>query len=64
VTLKVVDISGRVVRTVASGSMPAGPHSAEWDGTDENGNAVPAGIYLYRLEAPGQRADRKITVLH
>jgi hypothetical protein len=63
VTLKVVDVSGRVVRTLVSGSVPAGPHSVEWDGTDENGNDVAAGLYLYRLEAPGQRADRKLTVI-
>lgn len=61
VTLRVYDVAGRLVKTLADGMMPAGSHTAKWDGTDQGGARVAAGVYLYRLESPGERASRKIT---
>jgi hypothetical protein len=63
VSLKVYDVNGRAVRTLAEGTLPAGQHTAQWDGTDEAGNPVAAGVYLYRLETPGEVADHKLTVV-
>ncbi len=63
VTLRVFDVNGRVVKTLVDGAVSAGPHVAHWDATDQNGSPVAAGVYLYRLETPGERADRKITIV-
>ena len=37
------------LRTLATGPRASGEHVARWDGRDERGRAVAAGVYLYRL---------------
>jgi len=55
VGLSLSDPSGRVVRTLAFGRMlPAGVHSLHWDGRDDGGREVPAGIYYARLRVNGR----------
>jgi hypothetical protein len=51
--LQVIDVSGRLVRTLASGTLAAGRHSVEWNGTDGRGHGVAAGRYFLRLRAGG-----------
>lgn len=51
--LAVYDAAGRRVRTLVAGAVAAGEHVASWDGRDEAGRAVAAGLYFARLEAPG-----------
>jgi hypothetical protein len=63
VTLRVYDVIGRLVRTLAEGVVPAGAHTASWDGRDESGSRVAAGVYLYRLDSPGVDVSRKMTVI-
>lgn len=64
VTLRVHDAAGRIVRTLAAGeSFPAGRHQRSWDGRDERGRVVRAGVYVVSLEAPGGRFTRRIAVL-
>ncbi len=61
--LGVYDPSGRLIRTLAAGSLGAGIHSYAWDGADDQGRAVPGGIYLYRLEAEGRTLVGKVMAL-
>lgn len=56
VQLLVADPAGRVVRTIEDGARAAGPHRVDWDGRDDRGVAMPAGIYLYVLHA-GERHE-------
>ena len=53
VSLALYDASGRRVRTLASGALEAGEHSARWDGRDDSGHEVAAGLYFAKLEAGG-----------
>ncbi len=46
VTLKVYDVMGRDVATIASEELPAGSYSRRW-----NASVYPSGMYLYRLQA-------------
>ena len=46
---EILDISGRVVKTIRTGYSKAGEFSAVWDGTDEAGKAVPSGSYVFKL---------------
>jgi hypothetical protein len=62
VRLLVYDVLGRVVRTLVDGNLPAGSRLAQWDGRDENGTAVPPGMYTYRLETPGGVRTRSMTI--
>lgn len=63
VSLEVVDVGGRVVRTLAEGEMTAGPHMLTWDGRREDGQRVPAGTYFYRLRTKGREVARKLMVV-
>jgi hypothetical protein len=60
VSLAVHDIQGRLVRTLARGSMPAGEHRVAWDGGLDDGGSASAGVYLVRLEAEGRVLSRKV----
>ena len=51
VRLEVLDVTGRRVRTLVAGLLPAGPHERTWDGRDERGNPAHAGLYFVRLSA-------------
>ncbi len=64
VTLRIFDTSGRLVRTLVTGeSVAAGHHESTWDGTDESGRKLAAGVYLYRLETPTYSETRRMTLL-
>lgn len=53
VRLEVFDGQGKLIRTIPAGSLNAGNHQVRWDGTDNRGEAVGSGIYLYRLVGEG-----------
>jgi flagellar hook assembly protein FlgD len=45
----IFDVSGRLVRTLVSESLAAGPHERVWQGKDNDGRQVPSGAYYVRL---------------
>jgi hypothetical protein len=53
VRLSIYDVAGRLLRTMANGWHEPGVYIIVWDGRDDDGRALPSGIYLYRLEAKG-----------
>jgi len=61
-TVRVLDIHGRLVRTLISGRLPAGQHRATWDGNDSSGRAVASGVYVVELEGSGVVETRKIVL--
>ena len=54
-SIGILDVSGRLVRTVQDVGAPAG--SVLWDGRDEAGTPVPAGVYYVRLLNAGERVS-------
>jgi hypothetical protein len=63
VQLAIYDHGGRVVRLLEHGRRPAGRHVILWDGRNDRGQAMPSGVYLYRLTGPGGTAARKLTLV-
>ena len=63
VVIVVYNVAGQVVKTLANNVISAGYHSIEWNSTDESGNSVASGIYLYRLTADGFVQSRKMLLL-
>jgi choice-of-anchor B domain-containing protein len=59
----VYDLSGRRIRSLASGVYAAGRHTIHWDARDDAGQQVAAGTYLYRIEAAGQARSVKTTLV-
>jgi len=63
VELKIYGVSGRLIRTLVSSDQTAGLHSAVWDGLDDTGREVAAGVYFYKLAAPGVKESRRMILL-
>ena len=61
--MTVYDITGRKVRELLSGSLPAGAHTAVWDGKDARGIAVSSGVYIARLNAGKFTATGKMLLV-
>ena len=61
--VEVLDVSGRRVETLASGSRSAGLHTVRWEGRAASGGRMGAGVYYVRLEAGGQQQTRKFVLL-
>jgi len=64
-SLKIYNVLGQEVRTLAEGEHKAGRHQAVWDGRDGRGRKVSSGVYFYRLtaavgEAGENRASGKL----
>ena len=62
-TLEVLDLAGRRLAVLVDGPRHAGAHHVTWDGTDDRGARQAAGVYLYRLTAPGQVLTRKMALI-
>jgi hypothetical protein len=61
VSLEIFDVSGRRVARLIEAELPAGTHSARWDGLDSSGHPCAAGVYLSRLvDANGGHAVGKL----
>ncbi|HJL74962.1 MAG TPA: FlgD immunoglobulin-like domain containing protein, partial [Candidatus Marinimicrobia bacterium] len=63
VDLRIFDLSGREVRTLARGFDHAGAKTVVWDAKDNQGQNVSAGVYVYRLEAAGFVQSQKLIYL-
>jgi len=55
-------VTGRRVRTLAAGTLAAGPHDARWDGDTEGGRACPAGLYFVRLSVDGVVRSKRVVL--
>jgi flagellar basal-body rod modification protein FlgD len=62
VTLQVRSQSGRLVRALAVGDLPAGANAVAWDGRDDQGRPVPAGTYRLAASADDGQAIARATL--
>jgi len=51
VSLKIYELTGRLVRILVDGSQESMVYRVQWEGSDDLGQKVPSGIYFYRLQA-------------
>ncbi len=63
VELRVYNVRGELVRTLATGAFPAGEHAVEWDGRTDRGGNVSSGVYYYRLVSDGLTDMKRMTLL-
>jgi WD40 repeat protein len=61
--LTVRDLRGRVVATLHDGSLAAGERSFVWEGRDDLGREMSAGVYLAELRTPTGASTRKIMLV-
>ncbi len=62
-SVRVFDVAGRTVRTLLEGVQPAGERVLAWDGRDDGGTALSAGVYLLRLDAGGHSETRSVRLV-
>ena len=64
VTLAIWSAAGRRVRTLVPGdTYAAGPQTIAWDGRDDHGERVGAGVYFVRLTAAGENRQGRMVRL-
>jgi flagellar basal-body rod modification protein FlgD len=51
VYVSIYNATGEIVKKIEMDQMTAGEQAVVWDGKDENGNAVPAGIHSFSVQA-------------
>ena len=64
VVVSVYDLKGRLMKKLISQKQPAGLNKILWDGTDNVGKKVSAGMYLYTIEAGTFRKTKKMIMLN
>ena len=63
VNITIYDMMGRVVNTLVNGSQTAGYKSIQWDATNNLGDPVSAGLYIYTIQAGEFRQTKKMVLL-
>jgi len=60
VSLRIYDVSGRVVRTLVNGKKAADYHSTKWDAKGDGGKSVGYGVYFLRMDAGSYTKTQKL----
>ena len=63
VTLAIYDILGNRIKTVLQKRLNPGSHRYSWDGLNDNGNTVSAGMYFYKMNTPSFSETKKMLLL-
>ncbi len=63
VSMRVYDVSGRLVRVLVDEILDAGTYEAVWDGTNDRGSSIASGIYFCRMEASDYERTLKMVML-
>ncbi len=61
--LVIYDVAGRRVAQIHDGDLPIGRHEFRWNGRDQAGRAVAAGVYLARLTADGRQLNQRLALI-
>ena len=63
VIVAVYNIRGQRVKTLINAYTGKGEHNVYWDGTDNSGNRVGSGMYMYRIETVDMEATGSIMLV-
>ncbi len=63
VSIAIYNSNGQVTSTLVDGVKSAGLYTANWDGTNNNNQAVASGIYFYRIESGDFSETKKMVLL-
>ena len=63
IKITIYDMMGRLVNNLVSARQNAGYKSIQWNATNNQGQPVSAGVYIYSIEAGEFRATRKMIFL-
>jgi hypothetical protein len=63
VTISIYNSKGQKVRNIVSEQRQKGFHNVVWNGKNDEGRAMPSGVYLYALQTSAHRYVRKAILL-
>jgi hypothetical protein len=61
--LEVFDVQGRLRSVLYQGDIEAGQHVMVWNGRGVDGDVLPTGVYIARLEAAGEKHSQRLVLL-
>jgi flagellar hook assembly protein FlgD len=61
--VRILDVSGRVVRTLLDGSLPGGEQVLTWTGDADDGTLAAPGVYFVRIDWSGEGVTRRVVRL-
>ena len=63
VNITIYDIMGRSIRSLVNSQQTAGYHSIQWNATNNHGEPLSAGMYIYTIQAGEFSQTRKMILL-
>ena len=63
VRLIIYDLVGNVIKNLVNDNQKSGSKSVQWNATNNKGQPVSAGVYLYNIEAGDFRQTKKMILL-
>jgi hypothetical protein len=63
VSLKIYDVSGRLVSKLVDGEVIPGVHTVNWTGKDDVNRRCAAGVYFVRFTAGDYQASKKMVLI-
>ena len=63
VNIDIYDLMGRRVKSLINNNLDAGYRSVYWDATNDLGQPVSAGMYIYTIQAGEYRQTKKMVLL-
>jgi len=63
VRIEVYNITGQKVKTLTNQYYTAGSYTIDWNSTDDSGNEVATGVYLYRMTASDFVETKKMVLM-
>ena len=63
ISVNVYDMRGTLIKTLVNDVQSSGYKTLKWNGTNDKGQKVSAGLYLYRIEAEGFTDTKKMALL-
>ncbi len=63
VQIKIYDVKGELIKTITRESNHTGKNEIVWDGTNNNGNKQPSGVYVYQVNSNTASECRKMILL-
>jgi flagellar hook assembly protein FlgD len=63
VSITIYDMLGNVINNLVNSNQSSGYKSVQWNATNNQGQSVSAGVYLYSIEAGEFRQTKKMVFL-
>ena len=63
VNISIFDVLGRKVKTLTNQHMKAGKNKVQWNGENDHGKLLAAGVYIYKILSGGYNQSKKMILV-